>query len=114
MLNKLTEFIPNNMRNTIKLFFTKYWLRIKRKLNLTVANIRLLHYHLQYIQFRLYFLQLTTNRTRKPTACRLVSLCHFFLIEKPPFPKSMSMCEKKLQSILKLFDYPRDCQGEIV
>ena len=26
----------------------------------------------------------------------------------------MSMCEKKLQSILKLFDYPRGCRGEIV
>ena len=26
----------------------------------------------------------------------------------------MSMCEKKLQSILNLFDYPGDCQGEAV
>ena len=32
------------MFNTIKLFLIKYWLRIKRKLNQTVANIRLLHY----------------------------------------------------------------------
>ena len=47
-------------------------------------------------------------------AWRLVPLCHFFLIEKLPFPKLMSMCEKKIQSILKLFDYPRDCRGEIV
>ena len=46
MPNKLTEFIPNKMFNTIKLFFIKYWLHIKRKLNLTVVNIRLLHYHI--------------------------------------------------------------------
>ena len=38
----------------------------------------------------------------------------FFLIVKLPFPKSMSMCEKKLQNILKLFDYLRDWRGEIV
>ena len=51
---------------------------------------------------------------RKPTAWRLVPLCHFFLIEKLPFPKSQSILIKKLQSILKLFDYPRDCRGKIV
>ena len=58
--------------------------------------------------------ELFSNATRKPTTWRLAPLRHFFLIEKLPFPKSMSMCEKKLQSILKLFDYPRDCWGEIV
>ena len=46
MLNKLTKFIPKKMLNTIKLFLIKYWLRIKRKLNLTAVNIRLLHYHI--------------------------------------------------------------------
>ena len=31
---------------TIKLFFIEYWLHIKRKLNLSVLNIKLLHYHI--------------------------------------------------------------------
>ena len=43
-------------------------------------------------------------KTRKPTEWRLMTLCHFFLIKKLLFPKSMSMCEKKLLSMLKLFD----------
>ena len=46
MLNKLTEFVPNKMFNTIKLFIIKYWLRIKTKINQAVVNIRLLHYHM--------------------------------------------------------------------
>ena len=46
MLNKLTEFVPNKMFNTIKLFIIKYWLRIKTKINQAVVNIRLLHYHI--------------------------------------------------------------------
>ena len=43
-------------------------------------------------------------KTRKPTEWRLMTLCHFFLIKKLLFPKSMSMCKKKLLSMLKLFD----------
>ena len=46
MLNKLTEFIPNKMLNVIKLFFIKYSLRIKKRLDQTVVNIRLLDYHM--------------------------------------------------------------------
>ena len=54
MLNKLTESIPNKMFNTIKLFLSifnifKYWLCIKRKLNLTAVNTRLLLYTLYLI-----------------------------------------------------------------
>lgn len=44
MLNKLTESISNKMINMIKLFFVKYWSKIKRKINLTIVDIRLLHY----------------------------------------------------------------------
>ena len=44
MLNKLTESISNKMFNMIKLFFVKYWSKIKRKINLTIVDIRLLHY----------------------------------------------------------------------
>ena len=44
MLNKLTKFIPNKIFNIINLFFFKYRLCIKRKLNLTVVNKRLLHH----------------------------------------------------------------------
>ena len=54
MLNKLMESIPNKMFNTIKLFLSifnifKCWLCIKRKLNLTAVNTRLLLYTLYFI-----------------------------------------------------------------
>ena len=48
MLHKLTEFIPNKMFNTIKLFFIKYWLHIKTRFNLTYVNVRLLYYHISH------------------------------------------------------------------
>ena len=72
------------------------WLEIRLRLssvNHTTKTIY--HHHHPYHRWM---------KTRKPTEWRLVTLCHFFLIKKLLFPKSMSMFEKKLLSMLKLFD----------
>ena len=76
MLNKLTEFIPNKMFNTIKLFFIKYWLRIKRKLNLSAVNIR---------RFALPYL--TTNRICKHDNAEN-------LLENLPYPSTEQAVNK--------------------
>ena len=46
MLNKLKEFIWNKMLHTSNIGFIKYCVHIKRKVNLIVADIWLLHYHI--------------------------------------------------------------------
>ena len=63
MLNKLTEFVPNKMFNTIKLFFIKYWLRIEKK---TQSDCR------YYQTFALPYV--TTNTINKHDECRKIVL----------------------------------------
>ena len=108
----LTDSLAHYFLSIIKYYLYGSNSDNKRNIIYTLyINTFVLHFQCKD-QFKDHLMILKT--TRKPKAWRLVPLCHFFLIEKRHFTKSMSMCEKKLQSILKLFYYPRDCRGEIV
>ena len=66
------------MFNTIKLFFIKFWLCIKRKLNLTVANARLFHYHISQKTINL----ITAENLSYPRTEKAVNITNYINIEK--------------------------------